>query len=268
MTGLAGAGGSIVGVSACHRRFDNLPHHVVYGKYLDAVCDAGATPLIVPALGVSASGGRLDADALLDRLDGLVLTGSPTMVDPGRYGGAELPPDCYIDLERDATTIPLAAAAVSAGLPLLAICRGVQELNCAFGGTLQASCSGAGGLDHSAPKSRSRDARYATRHGLEIMPGGRLAQLATDAHLGLSSTAVNSLHRQSIEQVGAGLRVEARAPDGGVEAVSVDGARAFALGIQWHPEWRNTENGLDDLVWAAFGAACQARAAARRSRLC
>ncbi len=105
------------------------------------------------------------------------------------------------------------------------------------------------------------------RHGLEIDPGGILARLLSEAQIETSTTIVNSLHRQAICGVGAGIRIEARAPDGTIEAISVEGAPAFALGVQWHPEWHNTANGLDSLIWSAFSAACQARAIVRLERV-
>ena len=173
---------------------------------------------------------------LLDRLDGLLLTGSPSNVHPSQYGGEPSHPETLHDPERDATTLPLIREAVRRDLPILAICRGIQELNVALGGTLhQRVHELPGRLNHRSRKD-SPDGPYGPAHSVALTPGGLLASLA-----GTNEMMVNSLHSQGIDRPGPMLRVEAVAPDGQIEAVSLPEAR-FVVGVQWHPEYKALEN--------------------------
>ncbi|MCS6877735.1 MAG: gamma-glutamyl-gamma-aminobutyrate hydrolase family protein [Geminicoccaceae bacterium] len=245
----------LVGVSACVKQGEHAPFHAVLDRYVEAVVrGSGAVPVIVPALGP-----LLDMDALLDRLDGLLLTGSPSNICPSHYGG-EPRPDDPADPRRDATTLPLVRRALARGVPLFAICRGLQELNVALGGSLHPRLHEVPGrADHRSDKSLPYAERYAPRHVVRVLPGGRLSSL-----LGSTETIfVNSLHGQGIDRLAPGLRMEAVAEDGTIEAVSVEGAPGFALGVQWHPEWRVTEDPVSRCLFAAFGAAARARASAR-----
>jgi len=177
-------------------------------------------------------------------------------VAPERYGSPPLPPGVLLDRDRDAAVLPLLPRLLAAGVPMLGVCRGFQELNVAHGGTLNAAVHEVPGrLDHrEGDHDRPIERWYDDSHPVDIVPGGVLAGL-TDAR----RVAVNSLHHQGVEQLGQGLRVEATAPDGLVEAFSVEGARAFALAVQWHPEWRFADAPLSRDIFAAFGAACRAR---------
>ncbi len=187
---------------------------------------------------------------MLARVDGLLFTGSPSNVAPSRYG-ATARPGTALDEARDATTLPLFAAAIAAGKPLLAICRGFQELNVALGGTLHQHVHEiAGRLDHREPRDVPLDMEYAPAHAIAITLGGVLSRLS-----GLSQAKVNSLHHQGIDRLAPGLSVEAVAPDGQIEAVSLPGARAFVLGVQWHPEWAFARDPLSSAIFAEFGAA-------------
>ncbi len=242
----------LVGVSACVKLIDGFPFHAVQQKYLDAVVvGAGAQPVIMPALDGS------DIDALLAGLDGIMLTGSPSNVEPSRYGGPPARPGVPHDIQRDALTLPLIRRAIDAGLPLLAICRGFEELNVAFGGTLHQHLEELPGrIDHRANRKLSRDEQYSPRHPVSLAAGGMLARLA-----GTGQEVVNSLHGQGIDRLGQGLVVEATAPDGTIEAVRVAAARNFALGVQWHAEWKVKEVPLSAAIFAAFGEAVRSRAA-------
>ncbi len=242
----------LVGLPACTRRIDAMAFHAVGDKYVQAVARAAeAEPTIIPALG-----GFLDLPALVHRLDGLLLTGSPSNVHPNHYATPPTPEHEPHDEARDETTLPLILEAIRQGVPLLAICRGMQELNVALGGSLHPRVHELEDrMDHRRPKHDDMDVQYGPRHTIKLTPGGRFAKLA-----GTEEITVNSLHWQAIDRVAGGLRVEAIAPDGTVEAVSVDGARAFALGVQWHPEYRPLENPFSATLFAAFG-----RAARRRS---
>jgi putative glutamine amidotransferase len=161
------------------------------------------------------------------------------------------------DPDRDATTLPIIRAALERGLPVLAICRGIQELNVALGGTLHQEVHKVPGrMDHRAG-SGTHEQRYAPKHAVSL--SGQVARM-----LGRTSTTVNSLHGQAIDRLAPGLEVEATAPDGTIEAVRVTGVRGWAFGVQWHPEWRFAENEDSMALFRAFGEACRAHAAGAR----
>ena len=244
----------LVGVTSCLKPRDHSHFHSVGDKYVDAVvAGAAAIPVLIPAIGE-----RLDPDALLERLDGLLVTGSPSNVDPSLYGGPPPREGNEADPARDATTLPLIRKAVAAGVPLFAICRGLQELNVAFGGSLHQHVHEVPGrFDHRSDKTKPYAERYGLAHPVTLTPGGRLQAILE----GAARIEVNSLHGQGIDRLAPGLVVEAVADDGTIEAVSVADARNFALAVQWHPEWQVLENRWSRLMFAAFGAAARARAA-------
>ena len=249
-------GPPVVGVTACLKQGEHAPYHSVVDRYVEAVrLGAGALPVIVPALGEE----RM-LDALLTRLDGLLFTGSPSNVCPSLYGGPPPRPGNLADPRRDATTLPLMRRAIAAGVPFFAICRGIQELNVALGGTLHQQLHELPGrADHRSDKSRPWAERYEPRHRVRLRAGGLLQQLLD----GAETILVNSLHGQGIDRLAPGLLVEAVADDGTIEAVQVAGARAFALGVQWHPEWRVLEDPVSRRLFAAFGEAVRDRQRAR-----
>jgi putative glutamine amidotransferase len=232
------------------------PHwfHCVGEKYLMAVAEAAAAvPVLVPALGEQHIGEWLDS------FDGILFTGSPSNVEPHRYAGPSSDEDTWHDPERDATTLPLIPAAIAAGLPVFGICRGFQEMNVAFGGTLwQKVHTLPGHLEHRENKDDPLEVQYGPAHEVELAEGGQLRRLA-----GRHSVTVNSLHSQGVQRLGEKLVVEATAPDGLVEAFSVDGAQAFALAVQWHPEWQAMKNDFSRALFAEFGDAARSRAARR-----
>jgi putative glutamine amidotransferase len=241
----------VIGIPACRKFIAPHPFHAVGEKYVTAVnVAAEGLPLLIPALG-----GGLDFDTVLASVDGLLLTGSPSNVEPGRYGGLHIP-DVLHDPHRDATTLPLIVRAVEVGIPVLAICRGFQEMNVAFGGTLHQMVHEQPGFDdHREDKSLPLENQYAAAHRVTLTPGGVLENLA-----GVSELQVNSVHSQGIDRLGKGLSIEAVADDGLVEAYRVDDAAAFALAVQWHPEWRAMENPFSKKLFQAFGEACRSRA--------
>jgi len=246
----------LVGVTSCLKSRDEVHFHSVGDKYVDAVVTgAAAVPVLIPALG-----SRLDPDRLLDRLDGLMVTGSPSNVDPGLYGGPPAREGNEADPARDATTLPLIGRALARGVPVLCICRGLQELNVALGGTLHQHVHELPGrFDHRSDKTKPLKERYGLAHPVTLASGGALQALFD----GAERIEVNSLHGQGIDRLADLLAVEAVAEDGTVEAVSVRGAKGFALGVQWHPEWQVLENPCSRRLFAAFGAAARARAATR-----
>ncbi len=239
----------LVGVSADCKPIDGQPFHAVGEKYLTAVIlSARCTPLIIPALAES-----LDLPGLLDRLDGVLLTGSPSNLHPRHYGAAHTPEHEPFDEPRDALTLSLIDLALSRGLPLLAICRGFQELNAALGGTLHPALHTLPRrLDHRRPQSEDLDVQYGPRHPVRFVEGGEFLR-----RFGETEIQVNSLHRQGILELAPRLSAEGHAPDGTIEAVSVREAKGFALGVQWHPEYQSTENPFSRRLFEAFGAAAR-----------
>ncbi len=246
----------LVGIPADRRLHGKHYFHMVGEKYIAAVAEgAGGAPLLIPALA-----SRLDLQSVLEVCDGLLLTGSASNVEPHHYGGPASEPGTLHDPHRDGTTLPLIPRAIAAGLPVLAICRGFQEMNVAFGGTLhQRLHEVPGHMDHRDDESLPLERQYGPAHEVLLEPGGVLRDIA-----GRERLQVNSLHWQGVETLGRGLRVEARAPDGVIEAFSVSGAPGFALGLQWHPEWQFAGNPFSRALFAAFGAACERRAQSSR----
>ncbi|WP_144379060.1 gamma-glutamyl-gamma-aminobutyrate hydrolase family protein [Mesorhizobium amorphae] len=245
----------LVAVSTDVRQFDNYTWHAAPRQYLEAaIAGAGVFPVLVPSFG-----DRLDLDELLSSVDGVMMTGSKSNVHPSLYGGDASEANGPYDPDRDATTLPLIRRAIERGVPLLAICRGIQEMNVALGGSLATEIQEReGSLDHRAPVSDNQDERFAIRQSVSIKPGSCLAGV-----FGAGDVMVNSVHRQAVDRLGAKLQVEAVATDGTVEAVSVRDSRSFAVGVQWHPEYWVKSDSVSQRVFKAFGDAVRAHAAAR-----
>jgi putative glutamine amidotransferase len=237
----------VAGIVTDRRTFDGMATHQTNDEYVTAIRDgAGALPLLIPS-----TDSPLAADAILDAVDGVLFTGAPSNVAPAHYGGAPPRPGMELDEARYATTLPLLRAAITRGVPVLAICRGFQELNVALGGTLHQQVHEiAGRLDHREPPDVPREEEYAPAHAVRIMPGGLLARLC-----GQEQALVNSLHHQGVDRLAPPLTVDAVAPDGQIEAVSMPTAPGFLLGVQWHPEWRWAEDPLSRAIFGGFGNA-------------
>lgn len=245
----------LIGIPADRRMVGAHPFHMVGEKYARAVLEAAeAAPLLIPSLAE-----ELGFEELLERLDGLLFTGSPSNVEPHRYEGPPSAPGTLHDPARDATTLPLIRKAVAAGVPVLGICRGFQEMNVAFGGSLHQKLHEVPGhLDHRDDETQPLEVQYGPAHDVTLEPGGMLRALASSDRV-----RVNSLHNQGIDRLGAGLAVEARAPDGVIEAFRVRNAQRFALAVQWHPEWKVMSNPFSRALFAAFGAASRERVTTR-----
>ena len=244
----------LIGVPACRRMLDPHPFHMAGEKYLQAlIAGADALPVVVPAL----SG---DVDDVLAAVDGIFLTGSPSNVEPQHYNGEPSKSGTLHDAHRDALTLPLARSALDRGVPLLAVCRGFQELNVVLGGTLHQNLAEVEGYhDHRENPDDPLDVQYGPSHSVSIIEGGLLHGL-----LGKSTAMVNSLHGQGVRKMADGISIEAIADDGLVEGFTVDDAPGFALAVQWHPEWKVTENDFSMKIFKAFGDACRAHAAGRQ----
>ncbi|TCQ07825.1 gamma-glutamyl-gamma-aminobutyrate hydrolase [Rhizobium sp. PP-F2F-G36] len=240
----------IIAIPADFREIEGNVWHAAPHQYVRAALNgSGVMSLLVPAL----EAGN-EPDAILDRVDGLLVSGSRSNVHPKLYGREALETDGPFDPGRDATSLPLIRRALARGIPVLAICRGIQELNVALGGTLASEIQDLPGRqDHRKPDVKDLDIAYGIRQTVMVEPGSCLAGV-----VGAGAVQVNSLHRQAISDLAPNLAVEAVADDGTVEAVSVIGAKAFAVGVQWHPEyWVGRDKTSNDL-FAAFGQAVRA----------
>jgi putative glutamine amidotransferase len=238
----------LVWLPACHRNLDlDDPggYTVLADRYAMAVDDLGLQPVLFPMAGAD------DVADLLPLVDGVLLTGSPSNVEATHFGAAALATD-QLDPRRDALTMALVPAAIAAGTPLFGVCRGLQEMNVALGGSLHQQVHAEPGLiDHREPEDSDLAVQFAARHEVRLAPGSAFAQWA-----GGTSAQVNSLHGQGIKRLGQDLVAEAHAPDGLVEGVRVGHAPAFAFGVQWHPEWRHQTNPFYARTLGAFAQAC------------
>jgi putative glutamine amidotransferase len=238
---------NIVGIPCDHRMVGKHPFHMVGEKYILAVRDgAGALPMLIPVLEPP-----IPVEEIIAGVSGLLFTGSPSNVSPALYGGPGPRDGTLLDEKRDTTTVPLLKAAIAAGVPTLCLCRGFQELNVALGGTLSQHVHEIPGRnDHREDHEASLDVQYGPAHPVDVRPGGLLAKMVSD-----KTFQVNSLHSQGIDRVADGLRIEAIAPDGQIEAVSLREPKGFLFATQWHPEWRWAENPVSRAILGAFGKA-------------
>ncbi len=257
------AGKPLVLIPCDVKRVGIHPFHCVGEKYINAVAHgAGVWPLLVPAFGsgedLEPLSGQVDLDGLLALADGVFLPGSVSNVAPPEYGEPD-DPAILLDVQRDALALPLIRRTLTLGIPLLAVCRGLQELNVTLGGTLHPRIHEQPGLmDHREDAEAARADQYRPAHPVKLTAGGQL-----EALFGTSEIQVNSLHGQGIRDLAPTLAVEGLAPDGVVEAVSCPSQSSFLLGVQWHPEWRFRDDPHSVALFRAFGEAAAAR---RRQR--
>ena len=253
----------LIGISCCTKQFGTfgMPNHAASDTYVKATDEViGGVPVLLPANGPMA-----DIETLLERLDGIILTGSRSNVHPTLYNGPPHAEGTWEDPARDGITLPLIRAAVARGVPLLAICRGFQELNVALGGSLHQRLQDLPDrFDHSTPMQPSAKLRQGKAHAVRITPGGWLHKLA-----GATEIAVNSLHNQGVNELAPGLTIEAVAPDGTIEAVRViagpDGpCPGYAVGVQWHPEYDWRSDALSRAIFDQFGNVVRAYAEGQR----
>jgi len=244
----------LIGISCCTKQFGvfGMPNHAASNTYVRATDEiVGGVPVLIPANGTCC-----DIETLLERLDGIILTGSRSNVHPSLYHGPPHAEGTHEDPARDGTTLPLIRAAVVRGLPMLAICRGFQELNVALGGSLHQRLQDLSDrIDHSSPMQPSLKVRQGKAHSIRITPGGWLHSIA-----GTTQIAVKSLHNQGVDRLAPGLVVEGTAPDGTIEAVRVVSmptgpASGFAVGVQWHPEYDWPTDAVSRRIFEAFAEA-------------
>lgn len=249
---------SLVWLPADHRLLgrdgNTMPFLVLGDKYARAVkVNAQAQPVMFPLATAE------QIDGLLDLVDGVMLTGSPSNVHPSHFGAAVENPSLPLDVERDGLTLALVKSCIRKSVPLLGICRGFQEINVALGGTLHQQVHNLPGKqDHRESPDGSYDEQYAPSHPIHLLADSVLARWA-----GSDVVKVNSVHGQGIDRLASGLRALAHAPDGLIEAFEVEGASSFAYAVQWHPEWKTSENPFYQAIFSAFGAACKAHQAQR-----
>ena len=239
----------LIGVISDRRMQGEHPFHMVGEKYLQALADGSvANPVALPSL---AKG--FDVLDIIDRLDGLFLTGSPSNLEPHHYLGEASEPGTWHDSERDLAALALIPAVIRAGMPLFAVCRGFQEVNVSFGGTLHQLVHEVPGYRiHKENPADPLDIQYGPSHEVEFVEGGMLHTIT-----GQKGATVNSLHSQAVDSLSDELEVEAWAEDGLVEAFTVRDAPGFTLGVQWHPEWKVLENPVSEAIFRAFGDACR-----------
>jgi putative glutamine amidotransferase len=245
----------VVGIPASVRFLEyGMPFHGTAQQYLRAVReDVGATVLTIPG---TASDNAIE---LLDLLDGVLLTGSFSHIHPSTYGEPVVPSDGFYDEARDEVTLPLIRALLERDLPIFGICRGMQEMNVALGGSLSQFLQGEPSKNHYRPnENRPLAEQFGATHEIHIQPGGVLAGLVPRRDI-----IANTAHVQCVNRIADGLRVEAVTDDGIVEALSVIGAKSFAVGVQFHPEWNVQGNELYTALFGAFREAVWLHASRR-----
>jgi putative glutamine amidotransferase len=228
------------------------PVQLLGQKYSDAVRDQSQC-LPLPLLCT----GDEDVEAYLAMADGVVLTGSPSNVHPSYFNQPIHDASLPLDPQRDSITLPLIRRVIELGMPLLGICRGLQEINVALGGTLYQAVQEVGGRnDHRGAGGKAdatKEEAYALAHPISTVANGALSAI-----VGTQDIVVNSVHAQGIDQLASGLQAEAFAPDGQIEAISIQAHRGFSLAVQWHPEWQAGEHVSSKKIFVAFGDACRA----------
>lgn len=239
----------VVGVVCETRRQGLHLYHQTGDKYLQALIrSAACVPLLIPALSAQAQ-----ANDFLCTFDGILLTGGYSNIARHHYGEPPAPEDEHEDNARDQLSFDLIPQVLSLGMPLFGICRGFQELNVALGGSLHPRLQEVDGrFDHRENPDDPVETQYGPAHSVTVADGGLLHQIVRE-----NEFMVNSVHGQGVNVLAPTLTVEAEADDTTVEAVSVDGANGFALGVQWHPEWQSWENPQSDLIFRAFGDAAR-----------
>ncbi len=221
--------------------------------YLEGVAEhMNVQPVLIPC---PMENGSFDAAPILERVDGILMTGSSSNVHPSRYGMEETEAHQPFDLARDEAAFQTISQSLARDIPLLAICRGFQELNVACGGSLNPTVHKVEGrLDHRMPTSDDKDVKFGIQHAVNFSDNGYFHKL-----LNVESAQVNSLHWQAIDRLGDNLSVEATAEDGTIEGIRHTLA-AYCVGVQWHPEYQAGENIISSALFADFERAMEAYA--------
>ena len=258
----------LIGVSGELKDFYGFDVQAAGHKYVYSVVEAfNGIPIILPALGIPEPKNTSNVLELLNRMDGIVLTGGRANVEPHHYGGEPFRPETHRDPVRDAMTLPLVKSAIELSVPILGICRGIQEINVALGGTLYPYLWEVKGKnDHRMPKTDIMENRFAPRHNISLTADGLFFHIAEKAGINKNQIMVNSLHGQAINKLADGLKIEALSDDGVIEGVSMPKAKSFVVGVQWHAEFRVTEHPFNMALYSEFGDAAKRRAIDRVKR--
>jgi putative glutamine amidotransferase len=243
----------VLGISCCDRAFGGERAQLVINRYVEAAIRyADAAALLIPALPE-----LMRPEEVAGRLDGLFLTGSPSNVEPWRYGEPEAEASAGpYDPGRDEMILGLIDAMTALGKPVFGVCRGFEEINVAFGGTLRRDAGDNPKLiNHHAPDGADLEGLFAHEHAVSLTPGGILSRAFDTDRL-----EVNSVHFQAVGQLGKGLTIEATAPDGLVEAFSAEANGAPILAVQWHPEWRAEGSAQSQTFFRLLGRALRGEA--------
>lgn len=243
----------VIAIACCEKTLSGYAIQSVNQFYIDAVSDFGGVPLLFPA---AAKGNQLQN--LLKNVDGILLPGSHSNVAPHRYGAKHN--ENMIDEGRDDLVFQLIEQAIENNIPTLGICRGFQEINVAMGGSLYPFVHQAGFNDHREDATDDFAQKYTAKHSVMVEHGGHFSQWLSEK----KEIPVNTLHNQGIKKLAPGLRVEACATDGLIEAVSLDGHPYF-VGVQWHPEWQAKQNQFSQFLFKHFIMASSQRNGVRLS---
>ncbi len=241
----------VVGITANYYLLDDqYPVQTTGHINIEAIAQVtGAVPMVIPSLPDC-----VDIDEVMDVCDGFLFTGGRPNVHPEEYGHEPTEAHGDFDRDRDRITLPLIRACVEIGQPVLGLCRGFQEFNVAFGGTLHPEIRDIPGrINHRMPPDGTLEEKFAHRHMVHFSPGSSFTRI-----FGADEVLVNSLHGQGIEEPGKRIMVEGLAPDGTAEAISIENAPGFALAVQWHPEYNAANDPVSKPLFEAFGAALRA----------
>lgn len=249
----------LIGIAASyHLAEDTYEVQMTGRRTIDAVAQvAEGLPMLIPGLPEA-----VDVGDLIGTVDGIVLTGARANIHPRHYGEELTEAHGLMDEGRDAVMLPLVRAALERGVPILGLCKGIQEINVALGGSLWAECGDLPGCHrHRMPKGCKDPAIiFELRERVRLRPGGALARI-----VGADEIVTNSLHGQAIRETGDRVVVEGRAADETIEAISVEGAPSFAIGVQWHAEYDAAADPVSRAIFRAFGDAARARHARRQT---
>lgn len=241
----------VIGIMACNRMVGVENAHAVMERYVRAAVTYGdCLALLIPPMS-----DHFSAAAITRRLDGLMLTGSPSNIQPELYGDDANGEGPY-DESRDHVSMAMIACMMTKGKPVFGICRGFQEINVVMGGTLRRDVGVGQGnrLDHHAAEGTDFDALFEHYHEVELTQGGVLRSAFNRDHI-----SVNSVHYQGVDRLGAGLNAEAVASDGLIEAFSANISGAQVLGVQWHPEWQTERHPQGQAFFRLMGAALRGK---------
>lgn len=246
----------LVGIVCDREIIGPHPFHVAGEKYINALVETSkCIPVLIPALA-----NEEYIEQLVSSLDGILLSGGYSMVNPLNYQRAEAEKGTKLDNHRDATSLLLVKTAIEKNIPLFGICRGLQEVNVACGGSLHQKLHHLPQYqEHRENKDATLSQQYDKSHSVSINSGSRLFELLQEEEI-----SVNSLHTQGIDRIGGGLSIEATAPDGLIEAISINKITPFGLAVQWHPEWQVDKCPQSTQLFQAFGEACQKRNLTRK----